>query len=117
MNLTAQKTVQEIDESGKTRTYHLKVINPKFIRGQKLTQPQTVLLHLVYIGCITAKTCEKGYGYMYCASIIEDLKKHFGAKIETLKQKDFNQFEQKTGYVKYFLQNPQYFKEILNDNE
>lgn len=118
MNLTAQKTVQEIDSNGYSRTHTLKVINPKLIREQELTQAQTILLHLVYIGCITPKTCEKGYGYMYCASIIRDLKEQYGARIEAIKQKSLNQFKQQTDHVEYHLQNPQYFKEILkNDNE
>lgn len=118
MKLITTKTVREVDENGKTRTYNLKVINPKVIELAKLSQSDTILLHLLKIGAITPKTCEKGYGYMYCASIIRDLKEQYGARIEAIKQKSLNQFKQQTDYVEYHLQNPQYFKEILkNDNE
>lgn len=118
MKLITTKTVREVDENGKTRTYNLKVINPKVIELAKLSQSDTILLHLLKIGAITPKTCEKGYGYMYCASIIRDLKEQYGARIEAIKQKSLNQFKQQTDHVEYHLQNPQYFKEILkNDNE
>lgn len=115
MKLITTKTVREVDENGKTRTYNLKVINPKVIELAKLSQSDTILLHLLKIGAITPKTCEKGYGYMYCASIIRDLKEQYGARIEAIKQKSLNQFKQQTDYVEYHLQNPQYFKEILNE--
>lgn len=118
MKLITTKTVREVDENGKTRTYNLKVINPKVIELAKLSQSDTILLHLLKIGAITPKTCEKGYGYMYCASIIRDLKEQYGARIEAIKQKSLNQFKQQTDHVEYHLQNPQDFKEILkNDNE
>lgn len=59
MKLITTKTVREVDENGKTRTYNLKVINPKVIELAKLSQSDTILLHLLKIGAITPKTCEK----------------------------------------------------------
>lgn len=91
----------------------MKTVDKKIIEDKKLSQPEVILLHLLYNGMITNKDCNECYGYRHLPSIIRDLKNDYGVTFNTIKQKGISRFKQKTEYVEYHIKNPQIYKEVL----
>lgn len=89
------------------------VVDRELIKNSNLNQREVVLLHLVKNGFITNKDCNECYGYRHLPSIIRDLKKLYGAKFDTITQKQVNRFAQKTDYVEYHLMNRGAFAKCL----
>ena len=88
-------------------------IEKDFITKCNLNQQEVILLHLLKNGYITNKECNELYGYRHLPSIIRDLKEQWGARFNTIRQKQLNRFQQKTNHVEYHLINRGAFKECL----
>lgn len=89
------------------------IVDRDMITRCNLNQREVILLHLINNGMITNKDCNELYGYRHLPAIIRDLKRCYGAEFETIQQKQFNRFRQKTDFVEYHLKNREVFRECL----
>ena len=91
----------------------MRIVEQERIERQRLNQQEVILLHLLYNGMITNKTCNECYGYRHLPSIIRNLKEDWGVTFNTIKQKSLNRYKQKTDFVEYHITNPNIYRELL----
>lgn len=109
-----KKIIREVD--GKKIVNLIPAISDDFIIAHKLNQQEVVLLHLLNFKYITNKICSDAYGYNCGESIIRNLAEKYGVRFDREMQRGLNvinRYQQKTNYTKYFISNPQDYKELL----
>lgn len=115
MKMTCNKKIVRFVD-GKEITRVIPSISDKFIDDHKLNHQEVVLLHLLNFGYITNNICSSAYGYDNGESIIRNLSEKYGVQFDKEQQKGLNvvnRYKQQTNYTKYFIKNPELYKDLL----